>query len=160
MKVETKGNELIMNRVFDAPRELVFETFSDCKHLKHWWGPRSWPVSFCKMDFKVGGVWHFCLKGPNAGDESWGKALYKEIKKPSRIVYDDYFSDKDGNLNKSMPSTEITYDFTEQSGKTLVTGRAVYASAVDLEKVLAMGLVGGMTESLDRLEELLATVIK
>ncbi|MEX0773973.1 MAG: SRPBCC domain-containing protein [Balneolales bacterium] len=158
-KVETTERELIMTRIFDAPRELVFETYSDCKHLKNWWGPRTWPLSYCKMDFRVGGAWHFCMSGPNEGDESWGKGIYKEIAEPERIVYNDYFSDKDGNINEDMPSTLATFEFAEHEGKTKITCRSEYQKPADLKKVLEMGMVEGMTETLDRLEEHLATVV-
>ncbi|MEX0930018.1 MAG: SRPBCC domain-containing protein [Balneolales bacterium] len=155
-KTEKTDRELIITRIFDAPRKLVFETYSDCKHLMNWWGPRTWPLSYCKMDFRVGGEWHFCMSGPNEGDESWGKGIYKEIVEPERIVYTDYFSDKDGNINEELPSTLSTVELTEQEGKTKMTVRALYPKPADLKTVLDMGMVGGMTETLDRLEEHLA----
>jgi uncharacterized protein YndB with AHSA1/START domain len=157
LQVETKGNELIMTRQFEASRKLVFEAYSECKHLMHWWGPREWPISYCKMDFRVGGTWHFCMKGPD-GMESWGKALYKAIKVPEYIHYEDYFSDKDGNLNKEMPWTLLKFDFTEKNGKTIVTGAAEYSSREDLQKVIDMGMIAGITETLDKLEEYLMTL--
>jgi uncharacterized protein YndB with AHSA1/START domain len=157
LKVETKGSELIMTRQFDAPRKLVFETYTDCKHVKHWWGPREWPLSYCKMDFRVGGKWHFCMKGPD-GTEAWGMALYKDIKAPEKIYYEDYFSDKDGKLNKDLPSTLIKVHFEEAGGKTTVKSWAKYSSKDDLQKVLDMGMEAGMAETLDRLEEYLAKV--
>lgn len=156
-QVETKGRELTITHVFDAPRKLVFETHSDCKHLKHWWGPRTWPLSYCKMDFRTNGTWHYSMKGPNPGDESWGKVMYKDIKAPERIAYMDYFSDKDGNVNKDLPAGEVTMEFTEQNGKTKVTSVVKYPTEVDLKKVLEMGMIEGMSETLDRLEEYLAT---
>ena len=155
MHIETTERELIYKRVFDAPRELVFETFTSCEHLKHWWGPRTWPVSYCKIDFRVGGVWHYCMSGPNEGDESWGKVIYKEIDAPEKLVYEDYFSDAEGNINKDFPSTLATYQLEEQDGKTVITGRALYQKPEDLQKVLEMGMVEGMTETLDRLDEYL-----
>lgn len=157
-KVETRGTELVMTRAFAAPRKLVFELHSDCKHLNNWFGPRTWPLSYCKMDFRVGGSWHFMMKGPNPGDESWGKVIYREIKAPERIVYEDYFSDKDGNINKSLPAAVVTMDFTETKGNTTIVSRVKYASAEDLQKVLDMGMIDGMNETLDRLEELIAKV--
>ena len=157
--VQVRGNEIVMTRVFDAPKKLVFETFSDCKHLNNWWGPRSWPLVYCNMDFREGGTWHFCMKGPHVGDESWGKVTYKEIKAPDRIVYDDYFSDKEGNINQLLPAAEIAFDFAEGSGKTMITSRAKYPTDEDLKKVLDMGMVDGMNETLDRLEELLARML-
>lgn len=155
LKVETKESELIMTRQFDAPRKMVFEAYSDCKHLMNWFGPRQWPLAHCKMDFRVGGAWHYCMKGPD-GTESWGKAIYKDIKAPEKIYYEDYFSDKDGNLNKEMPYTLLKLDFEERDGKTIVRGTAKYPTKEDLQKIMDMGMAEGMAETLDRLEEYLA----
>ena len=91
--VDTSGNVLTLTRTFDAPRSLVFEAYSTCEHLKNWWGPRSWPMVECSMEFRVGGRWHYCLRGPNAGDASWGMAVYEEIVRPERLVYFDSFAD-------------------------------------------------------------------
>lgn len=157
-QVETTEQEISFTRIFDASRELVFETFSDCKHLKHWWGPRTWPLSYCDIDFRPGGSWHYCMSGPNEGDNSWGKVLYKEIYVPERIVFEDYFSDKDGNINKEMPGTLATVEFVEHEGKTKVINRSEYQKAADLQKVLDMGMVEGFTETLDRLEEYLSAI--
>lgn len=158
MSVETKDRELIMERIFDAPPELVFEAYSSCEHLKHWWGPKEWPMKECTLDFREGGEWHYCLRGPNEGDESWGKAVYQEIVEPDRIVYTDYFSDKDGDINEEMPGTKITMIFEPFEGKTKLIGRSEYPTDEDLKTVLDMGVVEGMTSSLDRLEEYLADV--
>ncbi|MEX2397283.1 MAG: SRPBCC domain-containing protein [Balneolales bacterium] len=157
--VETSDRELIITRIFDAPRELVFETCSDCKHLNNWWGPRTWPLSYCKMDFREGGSWHYCMSGPNEGDESWGLVKYHEIVEPEKIVYTDYFSDKDGNVNENMPETLSAFVFSEQGGKTKVTIRGEYKTPEDLRKVLEMGMVDGMGETLDRLEEHLEVLV-
>jgi uncharacterized protein YndB with AHSA1/START domain len=156
-KIEINGNEMVLTRQFDAPRKLVFEIYTDCNHLKNWWGPREWPLSYCKMDFREGGKWHFCMKGPD-GMESWGMGLYKEIKAPEKIHYEDYFSDKDGNLNKEMPYTFVKVHFEEVGGKTIIKTTGVYPSKEDLQKVLDMGMVAGTTETFDRLEEYLAKV--
>ena len=157
LQVETRGGQLILTREFDAPRRKVFQAHTDCKHLKNWWGPRTWPVTYCKMDFRVGGKWHYCMTGPD-GTQSWGLAIYKEIVEPERIVYEDHFADKDGNPNKELPSTVARTEFLEKDGKTVLRSIANYATAEDLQKVLDMGMVGGVTETFDRLEEyLLAT---
>jgi len=158
MHVETGERELVITRIFDAPRELVFDAYSDCEHLKQWWGPRQWPMAECTLDFREGGVWHYCLRGPNEGDESWGKAVYREIVKPERIVYNDHFCDKDGNINEDMPQILMTFEFAESEGKTKLTSRAQYPTASDLKTVLDMGMVEGITETLDRLEEHLAAI--
>lgn len=155
LQVETNGSQLTLTREFDAPRQKVFEAHSDCKHLMNWWGPRTWPLTYCRIDFKVGGKWHFCMTGPE-GMESWGLVIYHEIKAPELIAYEDHFSDKDGNRNTQFPSTEVRTEFIEKEGRTIVRSIARYASAEDLKKVIDMGMEAGITETFDRLEEYLA----
>jgi uncharacterized protein YndB with AHSA1/START domain len=158
MKVESKGNELIITRIFNAPPALMFEMWSHCKHLKHWWGPKEWPMDECSLDFHVGGEWRYCLRGPNEGDESWGIAVYKEIEKPEKIVYQDNFSDKFGNINKQMPTMVVTNKFIENNGKTTQVSNIIYESPEEFKKVLDMGMIKGMTSSMERLDEYLATI--
>lgn len=157
MNVETRDRELIISRIFDAPRELVFEAHSSCEHLKHWWGPRSWPMVECTMDFREGGTWRYCLRGPNEGDASWGKAIYQEIVSPERIVYHDYFSDEEGNINEATPQMLITVEFHNREGKTKLVSTTRFATPEELQKTVEMGALEGMTETWDRLEEHLAT---
>ncbi|CAI6086527.1 SRPBCC domain-containing protein [Cohnella sp. JJ-181] len=155
---------LVLERVFDAPRELVFKMFKEAEHLKRWWGPRGWELPVCNIDFRPGGVWHFCMKcadqsqGQFYGMESWGKGIYKEIVEGVKIVYTDYFSDADGNINAEMPSTEVTMEFVDLGGKTKLVSSSEYVSAEALKQVMEMGMLQGITETWDRLEERLAEV--
>jgi uncharacterized protein YndB with AHSA1/START domain len=157
MKTETQGTDLILTRVFDAPREKVFEAFSDCKHLRNWWGPRQWPVTACELEFRPGGRWHYCMTGPD-GTEAWGLAVYKEINAPDLLVYQDSFSDKDGNTNSSLPTTLVRMEFEEQDGKTLLKSIGRYGSKEDMQKTLDMGMIEGIRETWDRLEELVSKI--
>ncbi|MCC5940569.1 MAG: SRPBCC domain-containing protein [Balneolaceae bacterium] len=156
--VETRDNEIIFTRAFNAPRELVFETYTTCEHLMNWWGPRSWPLSYCKIDFRPGGVWHYCMKGPNPEDESWGIAFYKEVEEPKKIVYNDHFSDKDGTVNTGMPSFDTIIHFTPEGDKTVVKVISTVGSKEEVEKLVEMGMIDGFTETWDRLEEHLAAI--
>lgn len=156
--VETKDRELIITRIFNASPKLMFEIWSDCKHLKHWWGPKEWPMEECTIDFREGGVWHFCLRGPNEGDESWGKALYREIDKPKKIVYKDHFSDADGNINEEMPEMLVTVEFLEHEGKTKQVSTTLFDTPETREKLVEMGVVEGMSSSMERLDEYLADI--
>ncbi|WP_139994771.1 SRPBCC domain-containing protein [Paenibacillus paridis] len=161
---KVEGQELILERVFHAPRQLVFKAFSEAEHLKHWWGPRGWTLSACTVDFQEGGVWHYCMKclDKNQGDfygmESWGKAVYKEIVDGEKIVYVDFFSDAEGNELDTMPSAHVTTTFLEQDGQTKLISRSRYASADELKKVMEMGMEQGITETWDRLSEHLQAV--
>ncbi|MBW5447709.1 SRPBCC domain-containing protein [Cohnella sp. CFH 77786] len=164
MLTKVEGNVLILERVFDAPRELVFEAFTKPEHLKRWWGPRGWTLTVCEVDFRPGGVWHYCMKcedekqGDFYGMESWGKGIYHEIEAPGMFTYTDYFSDAEGNENTAMPSTEVTNSFLEQDGKTKLVSRAEYASEEALKTVLSMGMEQGITETWDRLAEHLQSI--
>jgi len=163
MTFKVDGSVLIMERTFAAPRELVFEAYSSAEHLKHWWGPRGWVLSACTVDFRPGGVWHYCMtcmdknQGDFYGFESWGKAIYKEMNAPEKIVYTDYFSDAEGNLTEGMPSSEIEITFVQLAdNQTKLVSRATYASEEELKKVVEMGMEQGISETYDRLEEYLA----
>lgn len=152
---DTAEREFVMERIFDAPRELVFKAFSECKHLTHWWGPKGWTLPVCQMDFRPGGIWFYCMRGL-AGEDACGKATYREIVEPERIVYTDAFADTAGNILEEMPEIVVTLTFAEHGGKTKLINQAQFASGADKEATLAMGMVEGLTETLDRLEAYLA----
>lgn len=92
-------------------------------------------------------------QGEYYGRESWGKGVYKEIDEPNKIVYVDYFSDAEGSVDESLPSTEVTLEFIDVDGKTKLVNRAEYAPAEALKTVMDMGMLQGITETWDRLEE-------
>lgn len=155
---------LVLEREFEAPRDLVFRMFKEAEHLKRWWGPKGWEVPVCNIDFRPGGVWHYCMKcvdqnqGQFYGMESWGKGVYKEIIEPEKIVYNDYFSDAEGNINESLPATLITMEFIDLDGKTKLVNRSEYSSAEALKTVIDMGMMQGITETWNRLGELLESL--
>jgi uncharacterized protein YndB with AHSA1/START domain len=146
-----------MERVFKAPRELVFKTFSECQHLTQWWGPTGWTLPICEMDFRPGGLWFYCMRGPG-GEDACGQATYHEIVAPERIVYTDRFVDTAGKLLEGMPEMLVTLTFTEHNGQTKLTDRVEFASVTDKEATLAMGMVEGATQTFDRLEAYLAQI--
>jgi uncharacterized protein YndB with AHSA1/START domain len=147
---------LLIERVYNAPRELVFKAWSEPERLAQWWGPKGWTLPVCNVDFRLGGVWHYCMQGPD-GEQSWGKAVYSEIVPPERIAYTDGFSDEAGNLNPDMPAMVISIDFVAEGDKTRMVSRAQFASKEDMESLLQMGMIEGLTQTLDRLDEYLAT---
>jgi uncharacterized protein YndB with AHSA1/START domain len=151
---------LVLERVFNAPRDLVFKMFKEPEHVKHFWGPRGWEVPYCKIDFRPGGVWHYCMKCVDKkqekfyGMEAWGKAVYKEIDEPTKFVYTDFFSDAQGNINDALPTTIITMELVALGGSTTkLVSRGEYVSAEALKTVMDMGMLQGITETWDRLEE-------
>ena len=87
---------MVITRVFDAPRALVWKAWTDPKYVMQWWGPKGFTAPVCKMDFRVGGKFLYCMRAPD-GQEFWNSGEYHEIVPLEKIVYSMYFSDSKGN---------------------------------------------------------------
>jgi uncharacterized protein YndB with AHSA1/START domain len=87
---------MVVTRVFDAPRELVWKAWTDPKYVMQWWGPKGFTAPVCKIDFRVGGKFLFCMRTPD-GQEGWNAGEYHEIVLHEKIVSSMYFSDSEGN---------------------------------------------------------------
>jgi uncharacterized protein YndB with AHSA1/START domain len=87
---------MVVTRVFDAPRELVWKAWTDPKYVMQWWGPNGCTSPFCEMDFRVGGKFLICMRTPD-GQEGWNAGEYHEIALHEKIVSSMYFSDSKGN---------------------------------------------------------------
>jgi uncharacterized protein YndB with AHSA1/START domain len=142
--------EIEMTRLFDAPRELVFEAFTNPEHVPHWFGPRGWSVPVCEIDLRPGGAWRYVLRGPN-GEDMGMSGVYREITPPERVVTTESFDDYPGeSLN--------TLTLTEEDGKTRHTVNVLYADKETRDAVLASGMSEGASETLERLAELLESL--
>src|ERR1051325_8099968 len=87
---------MVVTRVFDAPLELVWKAWTDPKYVMQWWGPKGFTTPVCKMDFRVGGKFLYCMRTPD-GQEFWNGGEYHEIVPQEKIVYSMYFADSKGN---------------------------------------------------------------
>lgn len=150
---------LVLERVYDMPRDQLFQLFKEPEHLKRWWSTDGWELPVCNMDFRPGGVWHYCMKCVDKnqeeyGMESWNKTIYKDIIEPEKIVYNDYFSDAEGNINESMPSPEVTMEFIDLGSQTKLVSRSEFDSADSLQAVLDMGLLEGIIQTWNNLDVL------
>lgn len=163
--IETTPRGLVITRVFDAPRALVFQAWTRPEHLVHWWGqPNGATMPYCKVDLRVGGALHYRVHLPD-GEIIWGKGIYKEIIEPERLVFSDFFSDEQGNIIEPPPGlhagpapkeTLVIATFEEHEGKTRVT---IEHRGVEQASEHVQGLYRqGWTESLDRLAQQLANV--
>ncbi|MDM5359391.1 SRPBCC domain-containing protein [Peribacillus sp. RS7] len=156
-----EGRDLIMERIFVAPRDLVFNAFSKPEQLASWWGPKGWQTENREFNFKPDGVWHYCMRctdenqGEFYGQESWGKAVYQEIIVPEKIVLTDMFSDEEGNAAESMPETLVTMTFVEHEGRTKLIMHSRFNSVEGLQQVMEMGIVEGCASQFSRLDDLL-----
>ena len=151
LKVTTPTDrEIVLTRVFDAPRRLVFDAFSKPELLKRWFGPRGWSLVVCEVDFQVGGGFRFVLRGPDGKDMGM-RGVYLEIVPPERSVHMESFDDYPGE-------SQVTAVFTERDGKTTMTATVLYPSKEVRDIVLKTGMEHGAAESYDKLAEMLVSI--
>ena len=147
--------ELRMSRVFDAPRELLFEVCSKPEHIPNWWGPREQKVVVHEMDFRVGGKWRFVSRGPD-GKEHGFHGVFKEIVPPKKVV--QTFNYEGIPPGHESIETAIYEDIGD--GKTRLTTTSRYSSKADLDGMVGSGMERGARESWERLAELVAKLAK
>ena len=156
---EPATHALVIERVFDAPRELVWKAWSEPERFALWWGPKDYSCPTCKIDFRVGGTFLGCMRSPD-GNDIWSTGVYREIVPLERIVCTDSFADADGNvvpashygLPEDFPlEMLLTVTFEEKDGKTKMTIRH---DGMPVE--MGDGANQGWNESLDKLAESLA----
>jgi uncharacterized protein YndB with AHSA1/START domain len=148
-KVTTPADrEIVLSRLFDAPRRLVWEAMTKPEHIKRWWGNlgEGYDVPVCEVDLRVGGSWRFSNRMPS-GELATFYGTYHEIAPPDRIVFTEIFEPY-----PDSPST-VTAVFTEENGKTRMTVTAEYASKDVRDMVLSTGMERGAALSYDHLEE-------
>lgn len=141
--------EILVTRVFHAPRSLVFRAHTDPALIPLWWGQRSATTVVTQMDVRPGGAWRFVQRAPD-GSEYGFRGEFREIAAPERIVQTFEFEGMAGHIVLQ------NLTFTEQDGKTTLTTHEVYASMEDRDGMLASGMEGGMNETYERLDELIA----
>jgi len=142
--------EIVLTRVFDAPRTLVFDAFTKPELIKRWFGPRGWSLVVCEVDLKVGGKWRFVLRGPDGNDMGM-RGVYREIAAPDRSVHTESFDDFPG---ESLVTTLLV----ENRGKTTLTATVRYPSQEVRDAVITSGMEHGAAESYDKLAEYLASI--
>jgi uncharacterized protein YndB with AHSA1/START domain len=137
--------ELVITRIFDAPRRLVFKMWTEPEHLVRWWGPSGFTTISGRMDVRTGGVWSRSMRAPD-GRVIRKHGVYREIVMPERLVFTYVTDDPVGNPG---PETLVTVTFTDLGGKTRLT-----LHQGGFESVLAgEAHHGGWTSCLERLAE-------
>ncbi len=147
----TEGGELVVSRVFDAPRERVFRAWTDPDAFAHWFGPRGTTLPHCRLDARPGGEIHFLHRHAD-GTDVWVRGTYREIVEPERLVLDFHFSNEAGERVERPgfnTDTRVAVTVAEEPAGTKVTLRQTGL-------VSDQGEMQGWTEALDRLAEILA----
>jgi len=149
--VTTPSDQMIlMTRLFDAPRPLVFDAMTKPEHVKQWWGRlgEGYSVPVCEIDLRVGGRWRFVNRHPKGEITFYGE--YREITPPERIVFTEIFEQYPDSVSV------VTTDLTEEDGRTRLTTTIRYPSLEVRDMVIASGMARGAGISYDRLEDLVA----
>ena len=148
IKNDTSDRELIITRLLNAPRELVWDVFTKPEHIKNWWGPNGFTNTIDKMDVKPGGEWEFVMHGPDGTDYK-NKSIYKEIIRPERIVFE----------HVSGPKFIATITFTAEGNKTYLKWHMLFESAEQFQQVVKTFKADeGLRQNIVKLEEYLAGV--
>lgn len=145
----TGEREIVVDRVIDAPREVVFAAFTEPGHIEGWWAPRGATTE--EMDVREGGAWRYSQ--PGKGGAQVYRVAFVEIAKPERLVYD---YGMDGAGAPEPVRTTVTFD--EMDGKTKVTLQLVFATKAEREQAVKYGAIVGAMQALEELADYLATV--
>jgi uncharacterized protein YndB with AHSA1/START domain len=144
----TTDREIVVTRLIDAPRELVYAAFTERKHIEQWWAPKG--ATTHEMDVKPGGVWRYSQPGRGGALMSF-RIKFVELDRPTRLVY-DYGSDAE---NAPDPvRTVVTFD--EQNGKTKVTLQLLFVTAAERKQAVKYGAIVGAMQALETLADYLA----
>ena len=113
----TAERELVVTRIIDAPRTLVFKAWTEPEQVARWWGPQGFVTTYCDMDIRPGGAFRCCMRSPS-GTDHWKRGVYREIVEPERIVFTFAWEDADGNPRHELLTT-VT--FTGLGARTRLT---------------------------------------
>lgn len=138
-KNDTPASEFTITRVFDAPRQLVWDAWTQAHRLAEWWGPKGSTMKVAKLDLRPGGTFHYSMATPD-GHEMWGKFIYHEIAPPQRLVLVNSFSDAAGNVVRAPFSQEWPLEvrnvmtLTESGGMTTLILKGAPINATEAER--------------------------
>ena len=153
--IDTADREIVIQRLINAPRELVFEVWTNQEHLEKWWGPNGFTTTTSEFDFRPGGVWFHTMHGPDGTDYP-NEVYYEEIVPPERIVYAHGGGDAPGVDDAQFHAT-ITFE--DENGKTRLTMKSLFKTAKQRNHVVEKyGAIEGGKQHLANLEEYVHTL--
>jgi uncharacterized protein YndB with AHSA1/START domain len=142
--------EIVSERVFDAPRDRVYAGYTDPSLIPQWWGPRRMTTTVDRMDVRAGGAWRFLARDPS-GQEQGFRGIYREVTPPERLVQTFEWEGMPGHVIVETATFEDLGD-----GRTRVKTSSLFHTTEERDGMLASGMENGLTESHERLAELLA----
>lgn len=157
--VNKENNTLTIVREFKAERQLVWDCYTKQELLDQWFSPKPFITKTKSMDFSNGGHWHYAMIDPE-GTEYWGYTEYYDINPIDFYRTIDAFCDSEAKINEDLPRAKWLVTFNDKGENATVTTVVTYDSLNDLEAVINMGMEEGMLSTLEKLDELLATLKK
>lgn len=165
MAKDAVGNieRMVVTRVIDAPREIVWKAFTQPEYVQQWWGPKGFTSPSCRSDFRVGGMFLYCMRSPD-GQEGWSGGQFHEIIPHEKIVYSLYFADSDGNRVEpeeiGVEHEAIAGVYDEVRFEDLGDGRTkiTLIGNESMESARASGQLEGNEQILDKLAAVVATL--
>jgi uncharacterized protein YndB with AHSA1/START domain len=145
LAADATDRQLVVTRVIDAPRPLVFKAWIEPEHVARWWGPQGFTTTFCDMDIRPGGKFRCCMRS-REGTDHWKRGVYREIVAPERIVFTFAWEDAAGNPGHELLTT-VT--FAEHGTKTKLTLHQAVFETVET----CNGHLRGWTSCLERFAE-------
>jgi uncharacterized protein YndB with AHSA1/START domain len=147
---EPGSHQITITRSFDAPRDQVYQAFTDPKAVAQWWGLRDSETIVDELEARPGGRWRFVERSKDGGEDAF-HGVYHDAVAPERIVYTFEYEGMPGHVLLETIALE------ERDGRTQMTDSSVFQSVADRDGMLASGMESGAAESLDRLDDYLAT---
>ncbi|MCK9208388.1 MAG: ATPase [Bacteroidetes bacterium GWA2_40_14] len=157
--VNKDNNTLTIRREFAAERQLVWDCYTKQELLDQWFAPKPFGTKTKSMDFRDGGHWHYAMIDQD-GNHYWGYTEYNNINPIDSYETLDAFCNEKGEIDKDLPRAKWQVTFSDKGKNSVVETIVFYASLNDLETVINMGMQDGMTSTLEKLDELLATIKK
>lgn len=152
---DTDHLTLVLEAELAAPPARVWQIWADARQLERWWGPPSWPATFDELDLAPGGGARYYMTGPD-GDKAHGWWRFTAVDEPRSLEFDDGFAGESGEPATDLPVTRMRVVLEEIGSGTRMRLTASFASAEQMEQVVAMGMVEGMTEAMGQIDALLA----
>lgn len=157
--VDKEKNTITVRKEFLAGRQLVWDAYTKSELLDQWFAPKPFTTKTKSMDFREGGYWLYAMIEPN-GTEYWGRMDYLSIQPIESYTALDAFCNENGELNPQLPRANWAVTFADLGENARVDTIVTYNSLADLETVVQMGMQEGLTSTLERLDELLATLTR
>lgn len=141
---------------FDAAVERVWQVWADPCQLERWWGPPTWPARFEDFDFQPGGKASYFMTGPD-GTKARGWWVFTAISAPTHLEFDDGFADDDGRPVSDLGTTHAVVTLEDADGRSLMTITSTFDSEAQMQQMVDMGMVEGMTEAMGQIDAILAS---